>query len=410
VSAAAARAAETVARTSYGRLVAILSARTRDIAGAEDALAEAFRLALETWERDGVPDRPEAWLITVARRAILKRVRHDAVRAGAAATLATLADEAAAREASEIPDERLALLFVCAHPAIDEAARTPLMLQTVLGLDAARIAAAFLVAPATMGQRLVRAKAKIKDAGIPFAVPERRELGPRLDAVLAAIYAAFGAAFDAQPGADASDGLAAEAIHLARTLAGLMPGEPEPLGLLALVLYVEARAPARRGPDGGFVPLAEQDPRLWRRDAIIEAEAALTGAARMARPGRYQTEAAIQAVHSAAGMTGRREPAALAALYDVLAAQAPSVGVAVARAAAYGEAYGPLAGLAALDALAAQADLSAYQPAFAARAHLLAAAGRQGEAAVAYERAIALARDGAVRAFLEARRAGLAAA
>jgi RNA polymerase sigma-70 factor (ECF subfamily) len=231
-------AAETAARVSYGRLVAYLAARSHDLTAAEDALADAFHLALETWPRDGVPIKPEAWLLTAAYRKIVDAKRHDRVLLAASGTLQLLDEGRIKDEKSDtFPDERLKLLFVCAHPAIDRAARTPLMLQTVLGLDVARIAAAFLVAPGTMAQRLVRAKAKIRDAGIAFEVPSLRDLAPRLDAVLDAIYAAFGAGWEDVAGADVRlRNLVAEAIWLARLLVELLPDEPEAMGLLSLML------------------------------------------------------------------------------------------------------------------------------------------------------------------------------
>jgi RNA polymerase sigma-70 factor (ECF subfamily) len=396
--------AERVARASYGRLVALVAARTRDIAAAEDALADAFATALRSWPDAGVPDNPEAWLLTAARRSAGHGVRHAGVRAAAAEALRLLADEAGAPPASGIPDDRLKLLFVCAHPAIDAAVRTPLMLQTVLGLDAARIAAAFLVSPAAMGQRLVRAKTKIREARLRFAEPEPQDIPERLDAVLAAIYAAYGTAWDAAPGSGEATGLAAEAIYLARLAVELMPGEAEPRGLLSLMLHCEARAEARRGADGAFIPLEEQDTTLWSRDRIVEAEALLTGAAALRKFGRFQTEAAIQSLHAQRAITGRAEPVALAALYDILVQQAPATGALVARAVAHGNAFGAAAGLAALDAIPAD-TVAAYQPFWAARAHLLQAAG-DSTAAVAYDRAIGLTSDPAVRAFLGIRKAG----
>ncbi len=239
--------AEAVARAAYGRLVAYLAARSRDVAAAEDALAEAFAAALRVWPETGVPERPEAWLFTAARRQLIQAGRRQAVRGAAEPTLALLAEERQDRAPDAFPDERLKLLFVCAHPAIDPAARAPLMLQTVLGLDAARIASAFLVAPAAMGQRLVRAKTRIREAGIAFAVPEPEELPERLAAVLDAIYAAYGSGWEDAAGTDARrKGLTAEAIWLARLVTALLPGEPEARGLLALMLYCEARAAARR--------------------------------------------------------------------------------------------------------------------------------------------------------------------
>jgi RNA polymerase sigma-70 factor (ECF subfamily) len=393
------RTAETVARASYGRLIALLAARSRDIAAAEDALAEAFRKALELWPGQGIPDRPEAWLLTVARHHLDHGYRHAQVRAGAAATLDLLYEEAGERETSAFPDERLKLLFVCAHPAIDPASRTPLMLQCVLGLDAARIGAAFLVPAATMGQRLVRAKAKIRDAGIGFQTPDAADLPERLEAVLAAIYAAYGTSWDAVPGSDGATGLAEEALYLARLMVGLLPGQPEALGLLALILYCEARAGARRDAAGAFVPLAEQDPALWSRDRVIEAEAVLTQAARFGSLGRFQIEAAIQSFHVQKKRLSFAPPTALVALYDLLVQHSPSIGAAVARAAAHAEAFGPEAGLTELNALAPD-DIETYQPYWAARAHFLVLSGQREAAQAGFARAIALTQDSAVRAYL----------
>jgi predicted RNA polymerase sigma factor len=396
---AGAQVAERAARDSYGRLVAMVAGRTGDIAAAEDALGHAFAAALARWPEAGVPDRPEAWLLVAARRALGSDRRHGAVRSAAAETLLLLADEAETLVETGFPDERLKLLFVCAHPAIDAGVRTPLMLQTVLGLDAARIAAAFLVAPAAMGQRLVRAKAKIRAAGLRFEEPDAGAMPDRLEAVLGAIYAAYGLAWDATPGADNFAALTEEALFLARLLAELLPDEPEALGVHALLLHCEARADARR-VDGAYVPLAEQDPRRWSRPMVAEAEALIRRASAFRRPGRFQTEAAIQSWHVAAA-AGRADPRGLAMLYDHLAATAPALGVDVARAAAHGEAWGPAAGLALLDALPSE-RIVAYQPYWAARAHLLATAGQDAE--VAYDRAIGLSQDPAIRAWLAERR------
>src|SRR3984957_15819381 len=259
------RTIERVARESYGRLVAYLCSHTRDVGSAEDALSNALIAALETWPRDGVPQNPEAWLLTAARRSFIDLVRHRRVAEASEPTLALLREESNDMTLSpEFPDERLKLLFVCAHPAIDPAMHTPLMLQTVLGLGAARIAGAFLISPTTMGQRLVRAKTKIRDAGIGFEIPEGRELPQRLAAVLEAIYAAFGIGWDDLAGVDQRGrDLAEEAIWLGRVLLQLMPAEAEVRGLLALMLHCEARRRARRGADGRYVPLSEQDCQRW---------------------------------------------------------------------------------------------------------------------------------------------------
>src|SRR5499433_3143637 len=268
------RTVERVARESYGRLVAYLSVHTRDLAGAEDALSEALLKALTAWPRDGVPQNPEAWLLTTARHSLIDFFRHQRIVSDNEPDLLLLTrDLVEASLETNYPDERLKLLFVCAHPAIDPAMHTPLMLQTVLGLDAVRIAGTFLVSPKTMGQRLVRAKTKIRDGGIGFEVPEQQQLPQRLDAVLEAIYAAFGIGWDDMAGVDQHGrGLAEEAIWLARVLLELIPDEAEVQGLLSLMLHCEARRAARRDGDGHYVPLSEQDPKLWSLSFIEEAE------------------------------------------------------------------------------------------------------------------------------------------
>lgn len=396
-------AAELAARASYGRLVALLARQWHDLAAAEDALADAFRAALETWPETGVPARPEAWLLIAARRVLLDRARAGKVRADAMPTLALLSDGSAMAEPALFPDERLKLLFVCAHPAIDPAARTPLMLQTVLGLDATRIAGAFLTSAATLGQRLVRAKTKIRDAGIPFVVPERSELPERLDAVLQAIYAAYGSGWEDVTGADPKRrGLAQEAIWLARLVTRLLPQEAEAHGLLALMLHCEARRDARRDGEGGFVPLGEQDTALWSRELASEAERALGDASRLGRLGPFQLEAAIQSVHYGRAATGQIDWLALAQLYEALARLAPTIGALVSRAAACANAFGPDHGLTQLDALPQDA-IRAYQPYWALRAHLLAKTDAAG-ADAAFDRAIGLSDDPAVRSFLLRRR------
>lgn len=396
------RAAERAARASYGRLLAILGTRTRDIAAAEDALAEAFASALRVWPERGVPANPDAWLLTAARNTLSNDHRHRQVRDGAAAEIVRGIEEAAADEERPFPDERLKLLFVCAHPAIDPAVRTPLMLQTVLGLDAVRIGRAFLVPAATMGQRLVRAKAKIRDAGLRFEVPEPEHFGERVGDVLDAIYAAFGTGWDAVPGADDGvGGLVEEAIWLGRLIVALLPDEPEAKGLLSLMLHCEARRAARRDAEGRFVPLARQDARAWSRDMIIEAEALLTAASRAGRFGRYQCEAAIQSVHAQRPITGRTNHEALATLYDMLAAHAPTVGVLVARAAARLDAGDAAGALAALDAVPAERRAT-YQPWWVVRMRALDRTGRVDLAAAARRTASDLTADPGVRAHLAA--------
>jgi RNA polymerase sigma-70 factor (ECF subfamily) len=301
---------------------------------------------------------------------------------------------------AEFPDERLKLLFVCAHPAIDPALHTPLMLQTVLGLDAARIAHAFLVSPTTMGQRLVRAKTKIRSGGIQFEVPQEGELAPRLDAVLEAIYAAFGIGWDDMAGVDQSGrDLAEEAIWLARVLLQLMPREAEVRGLLALMLHCEARRAARRGPDGRYVPLSEQDSRRWSLPLIEEAERHLAEAASRGGTGRFQLEAAIQSVHTEQARSGRTEWKAIMLFYEQLVRISPTLGTRTGHAAAVGEANGPESGLVVLDGIDPDA-VSAYQPYWAVRAHLLQRLGKTSEASDAFDRAIGLTEDPAVRQFL----------
>lgn len=402
-------AAEAAARQSYGKLVAWLAARTRDVAAAEDALADAFAAALERWPRTGVPEKPEAWLLAVARRRRVDAARRRLTSEAGREHLKLIAQEAEARMTEEdLPDDRLRLMFACAHPAIESSVRSPLILQTVLGFDAATIASAFLVSPATMGQRLVRAKSRIRETGIPFRVPERAELGERLDAVLEAIYAAFAEGWSDPAGTETRRrNLATEGIWLGRLVASLMPEEPEALGLLSLMLFAESRRAARRSAEGDFVPLAEQDCLLWDRALIEEAEALLSHAAAKSVIGRYQLEAAVQSAHAARRLTGRTDWVAIQELYDALLSIAGSPVVAINRAVAIAEAEGAVAGLAALYVLGDDKRLDEYQPYWAARAGLLARLGQVPQACEAYDRAIGLERDPAVRRFLQGKRAVL---
>jgi RNA polymerase sigma-70 factor, ECF subfamily len=397
-SAEAMAAAERAARTSYGRLVALLAARSGDLALAEDALSAAFEQALVAWPEDGVPRNPDGWLLTVARNR-----QRDVWRSPAHRSRAPFDDlgEVAVSpiddvEEDAIPDRRLELLLVCAHPAIDPAARTPLMLQAVLGIDAARIARAFAVPPAAMAQRLVRAKRRIRDARIPFVLPGREGLAERLPAVLEAVYGCHALE---RPGS----GLDGEARYLAVLLATLVPHEPEAWALAALVTL----SSSRRHPGGAYVPLDEQDPRDWDAGLVAEGESYLGRSSSLAPPGppgRFRLEAAIQAVHCARARTGTTDCAALLTLYRALVLVAPSLGAHVALAGVVGRVEGPLAGLSALEPLVGRPGVDLFQPYWATRAHLLARAGRSEEAAVAYDTAIALADDDAVRAYLLAAR------
>jgi RNA polymerase sigma-70 factor (ECF subfamily) len=395
------RTVERVARESYGRLVAYLSVHTQDLAGAEDALSEALLKALAVWPRDGVPQNPEAWLLTTARHSLIDFFRHQRVVLDSEPNLLLLTQNSA-EDALEtnFPDERLKLLFVCAHPAIDPTMHTPLMLQSVLGLDAVRIAGAFLISPKTMGQRLVRAKTKIRDGGIRFAVPEKRELPQRLDAVLEAIYAAFGIGWDDMAGADQRGrDLAEEAIWLGRVLLEQMPSEPEIQGLVALMLHCEARRTARRDRNGRYIPLSGQDPKLWSLSLLEEAERHLAEAVKFGRPGCFQLEAAIQSVHAERVRGGSVKWKAIAQFYAQLIRISPTIGRRTGYAAAFAEANGAEQGLVVLDSIDRDA-VSAYQPYWAVRAHLLQRLGRTAEASDAYDRAIGLAEDPAVREFL----------
>lgn len=399
-------AIESVARHSYGRLVAYLAARSGDIASAEDALSEAFGAALRHWPAEGVPEKPEAWLLHAARNRLVDAARHAEVRRRAEPLL-QVADEAeeVAQMHNAFPDERLKLLFVCAHPAIDVAVRTPLMLQTVLGLDAARIAAAFLVSPAAMEQRLVRAKTKIREAGIPFRVPESSEWSERVSFVLDAIYSAYNAGRDGETGSDTQHALARDAIALGRTLVQLVPGEPEAGGLLALMLHGEARRASRHAAAGAFVPLDRQDTSLWSRPLMAEAETLLRRASTFGRAGRYQLEAAIQSIHAQRASSGVIDWAEIALLYEGLVHLVPTIGAQVGRAVALAEAGDIAGGMTALEAMPTDRT-AGYQPWWAARAHLLRKLGRESEARRAFERAAALTDDPTLRAYLLGRAAG----
>jgi RNA polymerase sigma-70 factor (ECF subfamily) len=392
----AARTAEAAARASYGKLVAILAMQGRDIAAAEDALSEALISALTVWPERGVPQNPEGWLVTAARNRLKNADRAGRVRQLAVPEVERRLGLPEAEAA--VPDHRLRLMFACAHPAIDPGVRTPLMLQTVLGIDAARMAPVFLTQPATLSQRLVRAKLRIRDAGLRLTLPEPEAMAERLGAVLDAIYAAFGQGWDGMEHPDAQESLTGEAIWLARLVVHLLPEEPEPAGLLALMLYCTARRGARRDASGAFVPLDRQDARLWDRTMIIEAEGLLTRAAQAGRFGRFQCEAAIQSVHVQRPITGQVNLKALRLLYDLLVQQTDSIGARIGQAVVIAEAGDPLAALEALDALPAQ--VARHQPWWVARAHVAQLAGQRDRALADLAQAIALTEDAAVRAHL----------
>lgn len=394
MSATAATVVDEVARTSYGRLVAYLASVTGDLAAAEDALGDALVAALSTWPERGVPDRPDSWLLTAARRTIIDTARRRDVARSALPALARAMEERSEQHAlGPVPDERLRLMFACAHPAIAPAMRSPMILQAVLGLDAARMAPAFLVAPTTMGQRLVRAKAKIRDAGIPFRIPDAHELPARLDAVLEAVYAAYGTGWDDVDDVDdVRRDLVPESIRLARLLTELMPGEPETHGLLALVLHSHARHDARRDASGSYVPLAEQDVTRWSRELMDEAETHLAEALASGRIGPYQLQAAIQSLHNRRSASGETHWEAIVQLYDGLVQLAPTTGTAVARAAARRQVHGSAAGLRLLDELVAglgEDGVAGYQPFWVLRALCERDLGLESAPATA-DRAVAL--------------------
>ncbi len=390
--------AQRVARESYGKLVAFLAKRTRDVAAAEDALSEAFAAALRDWPITSVPKNPQAWLMTVAKRKIIDAARSAQVSAASQEHQILLQEELSTLELSDFPDERLGLMFACAHPSIDPNIRSPLILQTVLGLNAMEIGSAFLVTPEAMGQRLARAKHKIKIAGIPFRIPDISELSGRLEVVLEAVYAAYANGWS-DP-INSQNNLAEEAIWLGRVVTELLPNEPEALGLLALMLFLQSRKNARRNDAGNFVPLNKQDPKLWTIHMFNEAELLLHKAGGMKVMGRYQLEAAIQSVHTSRRFSGITDWAAILDFYDALHKITQSSVVAINRAVALSEVKDPQAGLDALPNLDKNPQLANFQPYHAARAALLSRANKHQEAMTAYGLAIGLEGDAAIRAFL----------
>ena len=401
--------AEAVLRRSYGKLLALLASRMRDVTSAEDALAEAFTIALEDWPVKGCPMNPEAWLLTVARRKMIDSLRRRSTAEAASVTLELNSASWDPFETdSEIPDRRLALMLACAHPAIGVGIRAPLMLQCVLGLDAKTIASSFLISPTTMAKRLVRAKDKIREARIPFLVPDVDELPPRLNGVLDAIYACFTEGWSDPTGTDlVRRDLTEEALFLARLVVDLVPDEPEASGLLSLLLHAQARRRARRNERGEYVPFSEQEIALWDRSMILEAETLLRKASRSHTPGRYQLEAALQSAHVYRRETGNQNWKDVLRIYDALLSFADSPVIAVNRSLALAELEGASKALAALTEVAADQRVAEYQPYWAARAELLVRTGELSEASRAYDMAIGLERDPAARRFLQKRRMAL---
>lgn len=379
-------------RTSYGKLVAIIASRTGDVEGAEDAISDAVIAALEHWPAQGIPENPTAWLLTVARRRIIDEGRRsDRLRTYHSDVVACISEwNAHGTTDPDLPDERLSLMFACAHPAIAPSVRTALMLQCVLGLSAERIASAFLTSPSSMSQRLVRAKAKIRATGLALDIPHPRHLATRLPFVADAIYAAF---------TTATDDLEEESIELARIMMTLMPDEPSIQGLLALMLFSYARRHARSNITGAFVPLHEQDPEQWDHRSLHEATSIIERLMAAGHTDRFTIEAAIQHAHSGR-LRGEATPwAMIVELYDALVARTSAIGAAVARAVAVAEAHGPDQGLTALDSLDPE-RVRHYQPYWVARAHMLTQIGDPLQAHACREKAIGLTQDPMMRAYL----------
>ena len=407
-------AVEAVFRREYGRCVATLIRFLGDIDAAEEAVQDAFTVAVARWPSDGQPPNPGAWIVTTARNRAIDRLRRESVRDRRHAqahhlygtALAAAADDALAQEEETVPDDRLRLIFTCCHPALNQPAQVAMTLRLLGGLETPEIARAFLVSEATMAQRIVRAKRKISDARIPYRVPVEAELSGRLKPVLAVVYLIFNEGYAATAGSLMRLDLCAEAVRLARVLAELMPDEPEAQGLVALLLLLHARSAARLTADGSLVRLAEQDRGLWDRGLIAEGQAIVRACVQRGRPGPYQIQAAINAVHSLAPSFDSTDWHAVLTLYDQLYALMPTPVVALNRAVALAEVRGPAAGLAVVDDLRSS-GLDSYYLFHAARADLLRRLGRDQEAAAAYATARTLTANPAEQAFLDTRRAAL---
>lgn len=393
---------EKVAREHYGKLVAYLATSFRDISLAEEGLADAFVTALEIWPLKGIPHNPEGWLFATAKRKIIDKIRHNKIHMAYAQDIQHIEDIASSDRVEFIfPDERLKLMFVCAHPSLDDFIHTPLMLQTILGFDAKKISSAFLTSPTSMSQRLVRAKNKIKNSRIPFEIPDEKELPSRQAAVLSAIYALYNIEWEEISGSDLSmpNNLSSEAIYLSRLMTKLTGNSPEALGLYALLLFCEARKEARFSDNGDYQPLYEQNIDLWNRQTIKEAEAILQEASISRVLGRFQIEAAIQSAHTQSRLIGEKNTDSILTLYRGLLSVQPTIGAKVAYSAALlqnNQAQDAMNNLDQID----QEKVKSYQPYWVTRLHVCQSLGRINDAMFSYKQCLGLTANIKAREYL----------